>query len=49
LDTNVLLYLAYGDTAKADRIERLLEAGGMISVQVRNEIVNLARRKTGRS
>jgi len=44
-DTNVLLYLASGDAAKAGRAEELLDAGGTISVQVLNEIVNVARRK----
>jgi len=44
-DTNVVLYLASGDAAKADRAERLIAAGGTISVQVLNEIANVARRK----
>jgi predicted nucleic acid-binding protein len=48
-DSNVLLYLASGDPAKADRAERLLGEGGMISVQVLNEIANVARRKMGLS
>lgn len=47
LDTNVLLYLAGSDPAKADRAETLLEEGGVISVQVLNEIANVARRKMG--
>ena len=46
-DTNVLLYLASGDPAKADRAEELIHAGGTISVQVLNEIANVARRKMG--
>ena len=46
-DTNVLLYVASGNPAKADRVERLIEAGGIISVQVLNEIANVARRKMG--
>jgi len=46
-DTNVLLYLASGGPAKADRAEELIEAGGTISVQVLNEITNVARRKMG--
>jgi predicted nucleic acid-binding protein len=45
LDTNVLLYLASGDAAKARRTETLLAAGCTISVQVLNEIANVARRK----
>lgn len=44
-DTNVLLYLASGDTAKADRAESLIAEGGTISVQVLNEVANVARRK----
>jgi predicted nucleic acid-binding protein len=48
-DTNVLLYAASGDPAKADRAEELIRAGGMISVQVLNEITNVARRKMGMS
>jgi len=46
-DTNVLLYVASGNPAKADRVERLIGAGGIISVQVLNEIANVARRKMG--
>jgi|SRR5271165_662677 len=48
-DTNVLLYVASGDRAKADRAEELIRAGGVISVQVLNEIANVARRKMGLS
>jgi predicted nucleic acid-binding protein len=48
-DTNVLLYVASGDPAKADRAEELIGAGGVISVQVLNEIANVARRKMGMS
>jgi predicted nucleic acid-binding protein len=48
-DTNVLLYVASGDPAKADRAEELIGAGGTISVQVLNEIANVARRKMGLS
>ena len=44
-DTNVLLYLLSEDTAKADRAEALLGAGGVISVQVLNEFTSVARRK----
>jgi len=48
-DTNVLLYVASGDPAKAERAEELIIAGGIISVQVLNEIANVARRKMGMS
>jgi predicted nucleic acid-binding protein len=44
-DTNVLLYIASGDTVKADRAEAVVAAGGAISVQVLNEFTNVARRK----
>jgi len=44
-DTNVLVYLASGDTAKADRAEAAITAGRAISVQVLNELANVARRK----
>jgi predicted nucleic acid-binding protein len=43
------LYLASGDPAKPDRAEKLIGAGGTISVQVLNEITNVARRKMGMS
>lgn len=45
LDTNVLLYLISADAAKADRAEALLGAGAVVSVQVLNEFVAVARRK----
>ena len=48
-DTNVLLYVASSDPAKADRAEELIGAGGTISVQVPNEVANVARRKMGLS
>ena len=44
-DTNVLVYIASGDAAKADRAEEAIAAGGAISVQVLNELTNVARRK----
>jgi predicted nucleic acid-binding protein len=46
-DTNVLLYLASSDVAKARRLDPYLSQGGMISVQVLNEFTNVARRKQG--
>ncbi len=45
LDTNVLLYLLSSDTAKADRAEKLVAASSVVSVQVLNEFVAVARRK----
>jgi predicted nucleic acid-binding protein len=44
-DTNVLVYLASGDAAKADLAEAVIAKGGAISVQVLNEVANVARRK----
>jgi predicted nucleic acid-binding protein len=45
IDTNVLVYLASSDAEKANRAEALVAAGGTISVQVLNELSNVARRK----
>jgi predicted nucleic acid-binding protein len=45
LDTNILLYLASNQPAKADRAEGLVAEGGTISVQVLNEVANVARGK----
>jgi predicted nucleic acid-binding protein len=45
----VLWYVASDDPAKADRAEELIAAGGTISVQVLNEITNVARLKMGPS
>lgn len=47
LDTNVLVYLASADARKADVAQALLAAGGVVSVQVLNELANVARRKMG--
>ena len=44
-DTDVLVYLASGDASKADRAEATVAGGGSISVQVLNELANVARRK----
>jgi predicted nucleic acid-binding protein len=44
-DTNVLVYIASSDAAKADRAEATIAAGGAISIQVLNELTNVARRK----
>jgi predicted nucleic acid-binding protein len=47
VDSNVLLYFASADAAKADRVEAIMEAGGTISVQVLNEMAAVMRRKFG--
>jgi predicted nucleic acid-binding protein len=44
-DTNVLIYLASSDAVKADRAEAIIGSGGAISVQILNELANVARRK----
>lgn len=44
-DSNVLLYLTSADPAKATRAEQTIADGGAISVQVLNELANVARRK----
>ena len=45
IDTNVLLYLLSEDTKKADQAEKILKSGAIISVQVLNEVANVALRK----
>jgi predicted nucleic acid-binding protein len=45
-DTSVLLYLLSDDAVRADRIETLLAARGVISVQVLNEFAVVALRKS---
>src|SRR5688572_25754058 len=49
LDTNVLLYLLSDEQAKADCAEGLVAQGGVVSVQVLNEIAAVTIRKFGRS
>lgn len=49
IDTNVLLYLLSANTTKADRAEAIVQAGGLISVQVLNEMANVTRRKLAMS
>ena len=44
-DTNVLVYIASSDPVKADQAEAAIAGGGAISVQVLNELANVARRK----
>jgi predicted nucleic acid-binding protein len=47
LDTNVLLYLLSGDGPKANKAEALLAGRAIVSVQVLNELANVAVRKLG--
>lgn len=49
IDTNVLIYLASGDPVKATCAEEIVGGSGVISVQVLNELANVARRKMGMS
>jgi predicted nucleic acid-binding protein len=44
-DTNVLLYLLSSDLDKAQRAEKIVEHGGIISIQVLNELTNVTHRK----
>ncbi len=45
IDSNVILYLLSGDPSKADRAEAVIGEGGIVSVQVLNEVVSVCRRK----
>ncbi len=47
LDTNTLVYFAAADVGKASTVEALLRAGGIISVQVLNELTLACLRKVG--
>lgn len=41
----MILYLLSADTQKADKAEAILEAGGVVSVQVLNEITSVCHKK----
>ena len=41
----MILYLLSADTQKADKAEAILEAGGVISVQVLNEVTSVCHKK----
>lgn len=47
IDSNVLLYLLSSDTRKADIAENTLRQGGVISIQVLNEIASVCIKKLG--
>lgn len=47
LDTNALVYFAAADADRAARVEALLLAGGIVSVQVLNELTLTCLRKLG--
>lgn len=44
-DTNVFVYLLSAENAKSNIAENVIERGGVISVQVLNELTNIARPK----
>ena len=44
-DTNVLIYAVVKDDPRGAKAEALLAGGGVLSVQVLNEFVSVARRK----
>jgi len=46
-DTNVLVYVVGQEDARTAAAEALLSAGGVVSVQVLNELASVARRKLG--
>lgn len=48
-DSNVLLYLASGTQERIQTVERFIDRGGTISVQVLNEMASVSRRKFGMS
>ncbi|MDO9011770.1 MAG: PIN domain-containing protein [Gallionella sp.] len=45
LDSNIILYLLSADVVKADKAEAIVAGGGVISVQVLNEVTSVCRRK----
>ena len=49
LDTNIVVYALAQSDARTAVAERLLLSGGVVSVQVLNEFVAVARRKLNRS
>lgn len=49
LDTNILIYAIANDERRTSQAEALLGAGGVVSVQVLNELAAVARKKLGMS
>jgi predicted nucleic acid-binding protein len=47
IDSNIALYLLSTDMTKADRAEAVIAAGGVVSVQVLNEVMSVTRRNLG--
>jgi predicted nucleic acid-binding protein len=48
-DTNVLIYAVVQDDPRSARAEEILLSGGVLSVQILNEFVSVARRKLAMS
>jgi predicted nucleic acid-binding protein len=48
-DTNILVYVVGQEDERTDTAEALLAGGGIISVQVLNELANVSRKKLGMS
>lgn len=46
-DSNILIYTASSEATKRERATRLVAGGGWVSVQVLNEVTQVARRKMG--
>jgi predicted nucleic acid-binding protein len=49
IDSNILIYLLSADAGKADQAETVMRKGGLINVQVLNEVANVARCKLAMS
>ena len=49
IDSNILLYIALDDERKRAAAEGVLADGGVVNVQVLNEVANVLRRKRTRS
>lgn len=45
LDSNIILYLLSADSGKADKAEVIVASGGVVSVQVFNEVTSVCQRK----
>jgi predicted nucleic acid-binding protein len=48
IDTNILIYAFASNDPRSEKAEAILGAGGIVSVQVLNEFVNVSRRKQRR-
>ena len=49
IDTNVLVYAFSDDQSRRTQAAALVAYGGVVSVQILNEFVNVARRKLGKT